>query len=981
MTDRTDGTHGLLRKLPLDVLDVPPRVPQVLRQHGFETLDDLAGGTDARLREARGLGIRGWLALAREMARLVVDEAYRQSLVERVARYDLDRLPAEVRTLPIEQLGLEPRACGALRRHGVATVADLLGMGERGLRSLRGVGPRTLAEIQGRINALREGRPLPSPGEGAEPIAPDLVDESAPVSVLLLPKRVTTALTRAGITQVGTLAGLSRRELVRLRGIGETGVAAIQEACRRYQSERDLHPGATRGLSQWLEDLIAPLPERERQVLALRYGLFGAEPQELAEIAARWRTTRQWISVLQGRAIRRARVRARMDRFQPLVQAVWSVVEEWGMIDATELASELRRARAIGMPEDADARIRLTRLLVQVTPRLQRLRGSIWTKVELAERVPQVAQRLVDVLHAAQRPLPLRTLVERVAASWPESSGGTSLEVLVRLALSTQPVFSRMPGGLYGLAQWRSARRLRARDYVYQALERHGRPVHYAELTRLVNELLPEGRRMPPTHVLTVVAGGEPFRRFDRGIYGLSHWRRQRETLDRLCCRVLEERGEPATLEEIVSQVQQQRRYPRRTVARALNEEPEILRYGRDRFGLGSWLATGATRGVVRTPAYGPRPSNLQAVRGLLIELLAGHVYDAGQVTAYLGRWRQRSQARRVIAYLHTLGWLGHEDGMWVATPLNQEWIQAGEREEVQLAALATADPAFAHSVVLTAAFAALTRRGPFRPGATVDGDSKRRSRPARGVPDRLEPTAAPGLAGPDGRRLACELLARRIQRRLGRSWEEAGPEALAQLQRLWLATDWFEPWLVPLLGDRYRTGMVAAGGDAAADAAAHAPTRHRAAMADAWRLVVRDVWPNRPVHLPIPWLETPATAWVVVADTVASRQGKAVHWGALMEWWKARGLDFADPVAVEAELFALGVWPGWVGERLHLFMPYRLVGDDQALAERLGLPPDDPLGAAAQLLDRAGVLVSNPTAWEEQLHRAEWQAASPSAV
>ncbi|HEY8414219.1 MAG TPA: DNA-directed RNA polymerase subunit alpha C-terminal domain-containing protein [Thermaerobacter sp.] len=971
------GPDESLTRIPLDMLKVPPRVRQALRERGYETVGDLARRAGTELLEARGLGARGLLALVNELARLAGDEAYRRSVVERVSQYDPSRFPPAVRSLPVDGLGLSQRAYRALRRAGVHTVEQMVALGEAGLQRLRGVGPRSLAEIRRRLDALREGRPLPPPGGAVgEPIAPDLLEDPAPISVLLLPRRVSTALERAGIATVGGLASLSREGLRRLRGMGDVGIEAILEACQRYRRERALGAAGPRPLGDWLRELVEPLPERERRVLELRYGLTGEGARELSEIAGRWRTTRQWVSVVQGRAVRRARARARLERFRPLVEAVHSCVAARGLAGVVELVDALRDSPIVLIPDDPAEATRLTGLLLQVTPGLRRLPGPAWTTAAVAERVPVVANRLAAILRETGEPLSADALAGRLAAAAPAlvEGAGVPVQVLVRVALASQEQFARMPDGCYGLAEWRATRRLRARDYVYHALERHGAPVHYNELTRMVNELLPDGRRMPATHVLTVLASGEPFRRFDRGIYGLSHWDRPMEaTLNDLCLQALAEKGRPVALPELVETVQRRRRYPRRTVARALNEHPAVLRYARDVFGLGAWLAAAPTGATVRTPSYRPRPGNLAAVKGLLTELLAGRVFDTAQVTAYLARWRQRSQARQILEYAREMGWVAGAGGTWAATPLNEAWLRAGQGDQAQQQALALADPGFAHYLVLGAAFPRMraTRAAggaqPAGAGAGPGGipaeEPGRNGTTRRAKEDEESACVAASLAGgagggAAGAARAARLLAARIVRRLGRPLEEIPGAELERLQELWMVSSWFEPWLAQLAGGRRALRDV--------------PGDGQALLAEA------RLWPRGPVHVPAGWLESPATAWAVLADLVAGREGRGVHLGALREFWHRENLPGADWVVVEAELFGLGLWPCEAGDVMRLCMPYRVIASDGSLAARLGLDRDHPVEAARARLEQAGVLVGLPAGWED-LPVPEWYGVSAS--
>lgn len=52
-----------------------------------------------------------------------------------------------------------------------------------------------------------------------------------------------------------------------------------------------------------LRTLVAGLPERERRLLTLRYGLDGAEPQTQQQVAARFGISRSYVSRLEKRAL------------------------------------------------------------------------------------------------------------------------------------------------------------------------------------------------------------------------------------------------------------------------------------------------------------------------------------------------------------------------------------------------------------------------------------------------------------------------------------------------------------------------------------------------------------------------------------------------------------------------------------------------------------------------------------------------------
>ena len=77
--------------------------------------------------------------------------------------------------------------------------------------------------------------------------------------------------------------------------VEDEGAAVMQEtAVREVELER-------------LCELVEGLPERSRHVVVRRYGLDGREPAALAELAAEFGISRQAVSQLEHRTVRRLR--------------------------------------------------------------------------------------------------------------------------------------------------------------------------------------------------------------------------------------------------------------------------------------------------------------------------------------------------------------------------------------------------------------------------------------------------------------------------------------------------------------------------------------------------------------------------------------------------------------------------------------------------------------------------------------------------
>jgi hypothetical protein len=188
------------------VAELLPTVATVLRRHEQERLpyssEELI--TSRRVIE----GVRGYYASIRdaERARALAEEQARRAALEeaeaeRRAIIEAARaqIPSEAYGISLTDIGLSSRVLGHLQRSEVATVGDVmerLAEGDEGLLRLDGFGPRSLAEVKQRIEALNLPKAqvdlIPPEEEAAaeeeaveEAPAPEVVAEMAEVAAPL----------------------------------------------------------------------------------------------------------------------------------------------------------------------------------------------------------------------------------------------------------------------------------------------------------------------------------------------------------------------------------------------------------------------------------------------------------------------------------------------------------------------------------------------------------------------------------------------------------------------------------------------------------------------------------------------------------------------------------------------------------------------------------------------------------------------------
>ena len=87
----------------------------------------------------------------------------------------------------------------------------------------------------------------------------------------------------------------------------EDGDAELGDIVEDRSAESPFEVAATALLPAEIEKLLAPLDERERQILALRFGLDRGEPRTLEEVGEHFNLTRERIRQIEARAMSKLR--------------------------------------------------------------------------------------------------------------------------------------------------------------------------------------------------------------------------------------------------------------------------------------------------------------------------------------------------------------------------------------------------------------------------------------------------------------------------------------------------------------------------------------------------------------------------------------------------------------------------------------------------------------------------------------------------
>jgi RNA polymerase sigma factor (sigma-70 family) len=208
---------------------------------------------------------------------------------------------------PVEMLGLTARAYHHVRWAGTRTIGELAALDERVLMGRHGFGVGSLSSIK---EALAKYAATPRTGHGPGPESvpwPEIDrDDPTPISKLRLRVGADNALKRAGVWTVGQLATLDEAALMNVWKIGDRALSDIKQALGRYAATLPTGDGPdAKTISEAYEVVIAGLGEREKHVLARRWGIEDGHKRTLQDLGKELGLTRERVRQIQKKALKK----------------------------------------------------------------------------------------------------------------------------------------------------------------------------------------------------------------------------------------------------------------------------------------------------------------------------------------------------------------------------------------------------------------------------------------------------------------------------------------------------------------------------------------------------------------------------------------------------------------------------------------------------------------------------------------------------
>jgi DNA-directed RNA polymerase delta subunit len=139
--------------------------------------------------------------------------------------------------------------------------------------------------------------------------------------------------------------------------------------------------------------------------------------------------------------------------------------------------------------------------------------------------------------------------------------------------------------GRIGLAKWPEVNPRNVRDKIYYVLKSEGKPLHFDEIARRINEQNFSRKKVVRTTVHNELIADNRFVLIGRGIYALSEWGYKPGTVKDVITEVmLDNKNKPMHVEEITKAVLIKRAVKKNTIVINLQTKPEFKKVGKDTY-------------------------------------------------------------------------------------------------------------------------------------------------------------------------------------------------------------------------------------------------------------------------------------------------------------------------------------------------------------------------------------------------------------
>ncbi len=338
---------------------------------------------------------------------------------------------------------------------------------------------------------------------------------------------------------------------------------------------------------------INKLLESQQDVLVKRYGLDGGDSWTLEAIGKSYAKpiTRERVRQRESNALGCLRQNS-LKNFQSIYDGFFVVFSKNGGAMRTDLLlSEL--VEYFEIKKNIDLNKKAFRLFLRLNDYFKEIKESdlfynYWlTDISLVENIKAFVSELSKSVQDQKKVIDSNVLFDLAKNAAINTSG------LKKQAKDKEALFSyiniskeveKNVFGDWGLKDWAEISPKGVRDRAYLVLRKHMKPLHFGEITKLINTSDFSKKTACPQTVHNELIKDDKFILVGKGIYGLKEWGYIPGTVRDLLRQILKNLGTPMSSDKLIEEVMKQRQVKQTTVLLNLHDKKHFEKMADGRY-------------------------------------------------------------------------------------------------------------------------------------------------------------------------------------------------------------------------------------------------------------------------------------------------------------------------------------------------------------------------------------------------------------
>ncbi|MGE5297906.1 MAG: HTH domain-containing protein [Acidobacteriaceae bacterium] len=339
--------------------------------------------------------------------------------------------------------------------------------------------------------------------------------------------------------------------------------------------------------SKLVYQVLANLKDRDKEIVVKRFGLDGLEIETLESIGQKYTLTRERVRQIEKDSLSLLKQK-NLKELNVALQLIFDTIIEHGNIMSEDL---LISTVLVSHSDTKD--VAAVKFLLSLSDQLKCVKETpefrlAWSVIGFSpERIKEVVAAFSSILNSSGKVMSQDELYAKFKLTEFYKSHALELnDKVIKSYLEIAKDIQVNPFNETGLRDWSEVKPRDVGDKAYLVLKHHGKPEHYSQITKLINERKFDDRTAYQETVHNELIKDSRFVLIGRGIYALTEWGYKKGVVADVIKDILVSSGHPLSRDEIIEEVLKRRLVKRNTILVGLSNKKYFLKVGKDKYTL-----------------------------------------------------------------------------------------------------------------------------------------------------------------------------------------------------------------------------------------------------------------------------------------------------------------------------------------------------------------------------------------------------------